>query len=561
MNTSNELKLKRTESTFILVFLALYILSLFSHLNVIPLSFEEPRRAEVALEMMSSGNYIVPTLNETLYFNKPPLYNWLLVGLFHVTGSQSEWVVRLPTVLSLLLLACLHFVFIRKLVNPTVALLSAIMLLTTADIYYYFSLYGEIDMFYTLLVYCQIMAIFWFYQKQQFFLLFLVSYIFMSAGVLTKGMPSLAFQALTLLGLAIWQRQFRLLFSWQHIFGLIVGFGIIVLYFNAYASYTDPIPFLARLFTESADRSVSSKPFPLNLVHLVGFPFMIIKIGLPWFLFAIVFIKKETRGILLQNRFLVFSMTFIIANLWIYWLSPGTRERYLYMFFTFVFTIIASGFTNINIKNFKLLQWLDTFFTVLSIILAVGFLVIPWINLERELPHLKFALPALSVAMFIVLYCKKYMPGSMRIVWIALIMVVVRMAFNYTVIPHRKLSSLERKPFQVNAEAISQITQGNHVFALARVESKEAVLRIPMVKTWKSNYDEVIWPDFELSYYLAQSTANIWKYKQEVEADNYYLAEKTLLPKRELEILHEFYVPKNNRTYVLFRVEENSSNN
>lgn len=91
-------------AAFILFFPAMLI-----NLGITPLLADEPTRALVALEMMFSENFITPTINGDYYYNKPPLYNWLLVFLFKLTGSTSEFVVRLPTVISIGIFAGLMY--------------------------------------------------------------------------------------------------------------------------------------------------------------------------------------------------------------------------------------------------------------------------------------------------------------------------------------------------------------------------------------------------------------------------------------------------------------------
>ncbi len=63
----------------------------------------EARRALVTFEMMQNGDMMKPYLHGHPYFNKPPLYNWVLAFFFTAFGSMSEWVLRLPGVLSLVL--------------------------------------------------------------------------------------------------------------------------------------------------------------------------------------------------------------------------------------------------------------------------------------------------------------------------------------------------------------------------------------------------------------------------------------------------------------------------
>nr|GFC20802.1 hypothetical protein [Tanacetum cinerariifolium] len=76
---------------------------LLLNIGRMPLLVDEPIRALVALEMHYSGHFFQPTLQGLPYYNKPPLFNWLLIALFRLTGRQDEFILRLPTVAALLL--------------------------------------------------------------------------------------------------------------------------------------------------------------------------------------------------------------------------------------------------------------------------------------------------------------------------------------------------------------------------------------------------------------------------------------------------------------------------
>ena len=47
---------------------------------------DEGRYAEIAREMMVSGNYAIPHLNGIVYFEKPPLFYWLGASAFRIAG-------------------------------------------------------------------------------------------------------------------------------------------------------------------------------------------------------------------------------------------------------------------------------------------------------------------------------------------------------------------------------------------------------------------------------------------------------------------------------------------
>ena len=51
---------------------------------------DEGRYAEIGREMVQSGDWIVPTLNGKAYFDKPPLFYWLVAGSFRLFGMSEQ---------------------------------------------------------------------------------------------------------------------------------------------------------------------------------------------------------------------------------------------------------------------------------------------------------------------------------------------------------------------------------------------------------------------------------------------------------------------------------------
>ena len=78
--------------------------ALLINLGLIAFIDDEGIRSLVALQMKFSGNYITPTLFGEYYYNKPPLYNWILLAFFEFTGIANEWTARIPTLIFLLLI-------------------------------------------------------------------------------------------------------------------------------------------------------------------------------------------------------------------------------------------------------------------------------------------------------------------------------------------------------------------------------------------------------------------------------------------------------------------------
>ena len=130
------------------VLLLLAVPAFFFNLGLLPLFADEPTRANVALEMILTGNYSVPTIGGEYYFNKPPLYNWVLVLFYLLTDSFSEFVTRLPALIPLFLFAItIYYSVVYFLKNKQVALLSAMLSMVNGRMLVYDSMLGHIDIF------------------------------------------------------------------------------------------------------------------------------------------------------------------------------------------------------------------------------------------------------------------------------------------------------------------------------------------------------------------------------------------------------------------------------
>ena len=183
-----------------LVALALLLLgpALLINLGLLPLTVDEPIRALVALELRDSGNYFVSTMQGVLYYNKPPLYNWLLLGVFRVFGNESEWTIRIPTVFFLLAFAGSIWGIVRRYLGNRVGVITALAFVTSGRILFYDAFQGLIDMSYSWVTYLSFMAMFYFGQRRQWAGLFGVSYGLAAVGFMLKGLPALVFQGLML---------------------------------------------------------------------------------------------------------------------------------------------------------------------------------------------------------------------------------------------------------------------------------------------------------------------------------------------------------------------------
>ncbi len=87
---------------FRLVLLAAAVLLLARSGSVPLMDPDEARYARTSLEMLRSGDLVMPTFEGLPRVVKPPMLHWLHLPMFNLLGT-GEWVVRLPSTLSTLL--------------------------------------------------------------------------------------------------------------------------------------------------------------------------------------------------------------------------------------------------------------------------------------------------------------------------------------------------------------------------------------------------------------------------------------------------------------------------
>lgn len=147
---------------------------------------DEGRYAEVARQMVESGDWVVPTLNHRPFYDKPPLFYWLVGGGFQLLGS-NEWSARLVPALAAFLTVLAVFLLGRGIVGARGAFLAGLALALTSE----FVIVGRIVILDSLLTLFVTVALLAAYRAVQCgrvrWSWWLVSAVSCGLGVLTKG--------------------------------------------------------------------------------------------------------------------------------------------------------------------------------------------------------------------------------------------------------------------------------------------------------------------------------------------------------------------------------------
>lgn len=203
---------------FLLVFIPLLWAGAYlTNLGVRDLRFEEGRRATPALEMLTSGHWLVPTLAHDPYFNKPPLFFWIIAGLGKIFGTVDTFVARLPSALAVLAGAYVMLRLGRQHLSRVVRTLAALLFLATPVMMDKGAI-AEIDAFLSLLVAASWAIFLDGYQPAGQTLKSWVGIgILMAVAILAKAPAGPVEFYLPLAAFLLWEKQFKRLLSWGHL--------------------------------------------------------------------------------------------------------------------------------------------------------------------------------------------------------------------------------------------------------------------------------------------------------------------------------------------------------
>ncbi len=542
-----------TTKRFYILFFILFALSIFSALPILELRGEEPRRALVSIEMVLSGNYVVPTLNGECYYNKPPFFNWVLVALFKIFGSFNEWIVRIPSIVSFIFIGIIHFFVTKKYVNKNVALISTIFLYTSVHIFFHSSVHsGEIDLFYSLIVYLQAISLFLFYQRKQFCYMFFLSYLFMAVGFLTKGLTSFVFQGVSIVAMVIYYKDFKLLFKWQNIIGAIGSIFIIVLYFLWYGKYSDPAPYIVKLFTESTDKSSIGANFLSIILSILNFPLLILSKTLPWSILVflpLIFIRK--RKPVEKNKFIQFSLLFIIANIFIYWISPGTRIRYLFMFFPFIYTVIAF-YSEQFLLNKYLEKYTGYIIQTLNALFFIIICVAPFLKITRDIIAVRYLSPLLIIIIILNAYFIRKNPQKW-ILTLAMVLVVAKLEMNLVYWP---ISYKTDFRYLELIDKAKEVAGDEEIYLTGELRVFTNTISLGGFEIFKSEKGVSMPPfiNYKIPYYLTRGKKYIMQYHEVPQKGKYYIADYDFVEENpDVEKIYTYRYRKEEPEYILFR--------
>lgn len=542
--------MNRTAKAELVLIVILLFSGYFFFNDVIGLRAEEPRRAVVGIEALMGENALVPAIHGEPYYNKPPVYNWVLAASFFIHDSFKPGAVRLPGVLSLWIIAVFIFWLVRRYGEWQNALFAALIFLTFGDLIYYGAVNaGEIDLFFSLVVFLQAIAVFHYHQQKKYTLLFTVSYLLAAVGTLTKGLPSVAFQGLTLFAYLIWKGDARKLVSWKHLSGIAIYSFLVGGYFLIYNKYEDATAFVLNLYSESSTKSANTAGAQSIFKAIYTFPLQLIQITLPWSVFLIWIRKVKWK----QSPVAVFSIVFLAANIWIYWISPELRNRYLYAFFPFLAIILAHVISDrVQIRRFDFI--LSRISAGLASVIAVAFIVLPFTEAIPNISELKVHFIICGI-FFVALSAIQFRISKNGALHVIVVLAFLRVAYNVCILP---LQAAEDKAtyYAGQVEEMRNISENEEILWTGRPYTFRPELSLLGMSFMRDSIKTPPLLAYQIPYYYTLLSDQRLLFADRTTEGKWYLGEKQFALSEGGKIYYEFKDQWTRRDLVLYQIEK-----
>jgi len=268
---------------------------------------DEAMHAATSKDMVLTGDWVTPRYNGENFYDKPPLYNWLVAVSFLIFGF-SEFAARLPA--ALLGSGCVMITYWlgRRMFGPPAAFLSALVLATSAE----YIILSRVVVHDISLVFFDTLALALFFigyqSNRQRKPAFLIGYAALGVAVLAKGPVGVVLPMMIIGLFLIYKRQLRFLKEMQIGWGLLIFLAVSAPWYILVSlrnpEYTEYFFLQQNIGSFLSQHSRHPRPFYYYIPILLGGLF-------PWSLFLPLAVLRAFR-----NRRAAMGDGLIFALIW-----------------------------------------------------------------------------------------------------------------------------------------------------------------------------------------------------------------------------------------------------
>ncbi len=219
--------MKQIEKNSLLIIAGVVLFTIMFGIGSVPLlDPDEPVYAETAREMLQTGDFLSPRIFGNYWYDKPPMYYWL-VALAQAVFGDSEFAARFPAALMACATVVMVYVSTTKQFNERAGFWAALILTSCVQFFYM----GKAAVTDTTLLFFMTGALLSFVHKRYWLM-----YVCMALATVTKGPIGLVFPGAIIFLYLLIGGQLREILRMHVIRGLLLYFLIAAPWY--YAMYT-----------------------------------------------------------------------------------------------------------------------------------------------------------------------------------------------------------------------------------------------------------------------------------------------------------------------------------
>jgi 4-amino-4-deoxy-L-arabinose transferase-like glycosyltransferase len=302
---------------------------------------EESRWAQVAREMIQTGDWIVPRQQGVPLLSRPPMQSWLIALASSLRGQMDVVAVRLPALLAILLTTLLVYLYARQFLDRLGALASGCAFATFAEVLH-LGRYAETEACFTFFVAAPLLLWHWGYSRGWSRTgTWLICFTLAGLGALTKG-PQAPVYFVGGVGLfLLLRRDWRWLFCTGSLLGVLAFLAVVGAWQIPFAHALGWRNVLQLWVGETAMRW-----HPRNVMvivrHLTGYPLEVAGCLLPWSLLLLAYASRSFRENIGAARPMVLFLTAcLLVAFPTCWLTPDAITRYFFPMYPCVAPLIG----------------------------------------------------------------------------------------------------------------------------------------------------------------------------------------------------------------------------
>lgn len=374
--------------SLLLIGLISFVLCIFNIYGYPIYILDEAKNTEAAREMLTGGNFIVPTFNNVLRTDKPPLHYFFMMLGYKVFGVNALGARFFSSIVGTLTFLTTYF-FVKRLQSKPIALLTVAIMASAVFFVQEFHL-AVPDPYLIFFINAALFCFYSYYKSKRNLVLFL-GYVCIAFGFLAKGPIAIAIVGASVFLFLLLQRKVTLktIFSFKPILGLLLVAVLVFPWFYSVHVATNGA------WTEGFFIGHNVNRFG-NKMEGHGGPFVItwlfVLLGLLPFSFFIVqsffFGFKNYK----HNSYLAFALSVCIVVIGFFSISGTKLPNYTMPCYPVLASLIASYFYDFY-ERFS--ERRKKYITISFIVLLVVACLMPIaafiaLSLEKELEVVKY---------------------------------------------------------------------------------------------------------------------------------------------------------------------------